>query len=349
MPEEINLCFYDIEECGYYDEDDELKFGSVPALLEQLETWAQHGAKPVEHTATFDSHPTILPVYFGALARGVSASDYLLTVWNRTPSIGGKSTASLQGDRPVTAPNVVVAPLPPNGIPGFATYFWVVPEHGLLVTVRFSSPVTAQPGVSLYLKSFLDLHSPHVVKTSAVNPDGKIATRIQGYRESDVQPAQGFIPSFKTSLKKRKGKIEQIRAERHLIRRVIRRSRIDLKTFRTLALFQRARRSLGIGDLPTAPSLQKAKFENQIAMTPTAEELEAIIAKWEAEKDGTWDDVGFEFKKRSGVLWLNRAVIRTKTLVNVAHPNPHFVDVAGLLEEILKQREKLLSEAIAGD
>ncbi len=39
----------------------------------------------------------------------------------------------------VTAPDVVMNQIQDNSIPGYATYFWILPSYGLFASVRFKN------------------------------------------------------------------------------------------------------------------------------------------------------------------------------------------------------------------
>jgi hypothetical protein len=173
---------------------------------------------------------------------------------------------------------------------------------------------------------------------------------VTGYcRVPGEQPRNDLSPVFETAVKRRPGKVNQIKAKRPEIRRVIRRDRLQLSSFPDLMTFQRMLKSMGLAGRKPA-SLDNVQFQHSVDLTPTEKELDSIIAKWEESHDAKWDDVGFEFRgTQTPTLWLSKATVRERVIMDVQRANPHFVDGASLLGQLVAKRKTLLAAATIGE
>src|SRR5690349_15783801 len=103
MLEDVNLQFYEIEECGYYDPDTGVhRFGGIQQLLPDLAAWVGQNNRPLQHTRTFTptGHGNTLSVYCAGIYGHDRPRDYLLVTWNETPSTDGQM-ASISGNTSV--------------------------------------------------------------------------------------------------------------------------------------------------------------------------------------------------------------------------------------------------------
>ncbi|MFO7127347.1 hypothetical protein P3E14_32305, partial [Pseudomonas aeruginosa] len=60
---------------------------------------------------------------------------------------------------------VVLKEIPEGGIPGFATYFWFLPERNVFASIKFQHLITGQKPMQEYMESYLTLYSSHAVLT----------------------------------------------------------------------------------------------------------------------------------------------------------------------------------------
>lgn len=338
MSEQTKLLFYSVDKCGYYRfGNEEREFGGLEDLLDDLSAWV-HDGKSLGETCTYEvEEGDVLRTFCFDMVTN-RQGDYLLTTWNETPSLQGQ-VASVSSGRPVGAANVHLTGIPRNAIPGYATYFWFIPQHNLFATIRFQHALNGHRNLNHYLKEYLAKWSSHVVVSNDQDADHSIL----GYRHDQNSEVLNLRPAYMSSVLRHPGSTKLIVKNRAAIRRVIRKNLLlphvigDRNLVRTLLI------GLGIQDPP--PTQEEVKVKYEFEHTPTAAELETIIAAWENEHETRWDDVGFQFQGDSTIHWLSHTFTKHETELDVVRENAEIVNAASLLKELSKHRHSLLRKA----
>ncbi|EPO6703957.1 hypothetical protein ACUDWF_003147, partial [Pseudomonas aeruginosa] len=133
--EKAKITFYRIDQAGFYQRgQDDPTFGSAAEMLAELHRWSQ--GKQLAETKTYEpaQDSDLLPVYLMGIEP--AADSHLVTMWNQTPSVEGNFAAAM-GNSQVGNTEVVLKEIPEGGIPGFATYFWFLPELGVFASIKF--------------------------------------------------------------------------------------------------------------------------------------------------------------------------------------------------------------------
>jgi hypothetical protein len=342
MPEEIaRINFYEVNDCGYYDEADNYRFGDIANLLPDLMRWVLRDGLSVRQTLTFDvgDDAKELPVYCAGMR--TANGDYLLTTWNETPMVDGQ-TASIQGDTDVIAPQVLLTNVPDGGIPGFATYFWFLPQQGVFATIRFSHQVlNGHKGMCLYLRSFLQKFSPHADREPV--GDG-LDIAVRGYRNTPGSPTEQLRVKFSTRALRRRALIDRIRATRPHIRWVVRKNRLRVQSADDQAFFQRALTAMGLREQP-ARLEHELRYQQKVEWTPSPEQLELMIRDWEANHGLQWDDIGFQIAGEATPLWLSHSIAKTSHVLDIQRHNAELVQGESLLAALSQNKAVILDSA----
>ena len=340
MTELAKINFYEIDRCGYYDPDNNVpRFCSLPALMPDVAAWVRHNNKPLSDTRTFSvpDNSDLLQVYCHNIRCSSTTQDYLVTTWNETPSIDGQ-TASVSAHEPVGHAKVYLNEVKANTIPGFPTYFWIIPSRNVLATIRFDHPQNGQAGLCLYLRSFLQKCSSHVQIDPAWDRIEEI--RVMGYCEHPGVQPQPLRPQFSTRLLRKPGAHRLIRQKRQQIRKVIRKNRIRTRDQNDVGLWQKMLRGIGMSAPPVARNDVKVKWE--LEFTPTEEQLNQIIESWEKQHELQWDDVGFVMTGEPEPLWLSHIFVKMELQIDVRRPNPAIIADDTLLSALQTNRSRLL-------
>lgn len=338
MAEQAKLLFYSVRKCGYYRfGSEEPEFGDVDDLLQDLLAWV-HDGKSLGETCTYEvEEGDILRTFCFDMVTN-DQGDYLLTTWNETPSLQGQ-VASVSSGRPVGTADVHLTGIPRNAIPGYATYFWFIPEHNLLATIRFQHALNGHRNLNYYLKEFLAKWSSHVV----ISDDRDVDHSIAGYRYDQNSEIMHLRPAYISSLLRHPGSAQLIVNNRAVIRKIIRKNLLLPHTIRDRTLVRNLLVGLGIQE--PQPLQEEIKVKYEFEHTPTAEELESIIVAWGNEHETRWDDVGFQFQGESEIHWLSHAFTKHETELDVTRENAEIVNAESLLRELSRQRRSLLRKA----
>lgn len=336
MPEEAKLNFYYINRCGYYRHGtQEAILGNLLGILSQLRTWATRPGFPLESTCTFTPNENggdSLRVFCFDIMPNMANGDFFLTTWNETPSNKGK-VPSVTGNQPVGAAEVHLNEIQAGTIPGYATYFWFIPEFNVFSTIRFQHLLNGQQNLVRYLNGFLEKHSDHAV----VNQIDDDNVEIAGYREDIYSDIQELSPSFRAKLLRKGGEVDLIRQKRVSIRKLIRKSILNLEIEEEHTLMRSMLQKLGI--------IQNANNGNQdlnvkysFPFTPSHDELSAIIDNAFEEGMSWTNDVGFQFVGKNDVVWLSNSIVKHDLNLEIERDNDEIVNLNSLANQLTAQR-----------
>lgn len=339
MPEEAKISFYSIERCGYYQQGATTpEFGDIGSILSQLQTWVSQENFSLEETCTYDvgdAEDLLRTFCFDIINNGVTG-DYLLTTWNETPSNHGRIAAVSAGNR-VGEATVHLNTIPPDTIPGYGTYFWFIPSHDIFATIRFQHTVNGHRNLVRYFNSFLEQHTDHTVMYEDENGD----IEIEGYQLSANDDIQELRPSFVSRPLRQSGEIDLLRRKRNKIRKVVRKSILDLGDGENLSLWQRMLDHLGVGE--NNPDREEVRVEYSFPLTPTQEEFNNIIETWEESGMSWWNDVGFKFESENQIRWLSNALVKHTLAIDVQRDNDETVNTDSLFENLTTNRTMLIN------
>lgn len=343
MAEEASINFYRIARCGYYKHGvNSPEFCSLADALHELTTWINAGGKTLGETCTYkiEDGEEGFHTYCFDVVKSDPTGECLVTTWNETPSSQG-NFASVNSTSRVGEVDVSLTEIPPQHIPGYATYFWIVPDRKLLATIRFHHAVNGHQNLCRYMKEFLGKWTSHVVVDEA---DEAADHSIVGYRNDENSDPLHLNPMFKSFLLKKPGKIEFLKENRELIRTIYRKNVLSPQSQVDRSLLHRMFSKLGISDAPALNHDIKVKYE--FSHTPDEAELDAIIADWENNHDSKWDDIGFKLKGDDEVHWLSHSLAKSTIELNVERENAEIINAESLLQAVQQQRRTLLREVV---
>jgi hypothetical protein len=341
MIEEAKVNFYAINRCGYYKYgNQEQEFSDVADMLSELQAWV--AGKELGETCTFDVEEGDYSRTFCYDVAKHSNGDYLLITWNESPSTEGH-IASVSPHAPVGGADVEMTELPAGYIPGFATYFWFIPEHNVLATVRFQHVQNGHRNLNIYIKEFLAKFTRYVV--SEYN-DESDECEIAGYRRSSKEIITKLFPQFRSSRYRKPGQIEFIQENCHNIRKIVQKNLLSpyVKAPDLSFIHRLFRRFHGLDKLDGTQ--EEVRFKYEIEYSPTPDELGHIIETWTEnennEESTKWDDIGFQFINDSETYWLSHSSVRDEIEIDVKRDNEEVVNAASLLNALHGRRRHLL-------
>ena len=172
---EIRL--YDVLHCGLYEttengyrstKRDAKHVLPFPDLIKDLKHFAFDQGLKLAQTCTYSASADLMQAYCADFQQ--DNDSYLLALWNQVPT-GEAGVQSLDGAMASKSGNITVHTHKITGtsIPGFMTYFWLLPKKGKIAAVilwsdkRPSTPIgTLQ--LNQYIKSFIKNKCCHLVE-----------------------------------------------------------------------------------------------------------------------------------------------------------------------------------------
>lgn len=342
MEEEVRVTIYKIAACGYYKRGEPAapQFGSVSETLQDLRNWI--AGKLLGETKTYsaeeDSRP---PTYVVDVTE--RHGDWLLTLWNELETTDGK-VASIDGRAQVGRADVTMNEFEAGAIPGFATYFWIMPDVGLMATVRFQHAAAGQLSMNKYLKYFLTRFSANVVLAEEEAEPGDI--NIMGYQAGPGADVTHYRPQFKTELLRKPGPIDFLLERAERIRKVSKKGVLDIAERPKRALWQTLLEHMHLDTPAARPHEVKVNYELEVnGLSP--DQLQAIVDAWHDE-DQDANNYGFDLKGESGhTYWLDHAFVKETVTVDVQRQNEEIVTAASLMDALRRHRRHLLGRANA--
>ncbi len=342
MPlETVHLGFFKITRCGYYKgRKPTPEFGSLLALLADLEIWAQ--GKQLAQTQTFQkavssNGDTLLPVFLYDIKR--RGNEWLVVLWNEVPSTNSQ-VASVMANGSVGQAQVHMNNVVKGSIPGFATYFWFLPEKEVFANIRFQHATGGHAALQTYIRSYLDRFSSHVdLDTTTGNTPFDM--NINGYRASATDPLGNFSPRYKSFVFTKPGEHQLLIQQAHKITKVLRRTHLELQTPEDLDVWQKLWRKLHHQKTATTDTVS-LQYEMKSSLSKEAVE-DIIKTNNDDASESTWDDIGFQLSGESSPRWLNKSYARDKFDLEVARHNAELVDLDSLFDGLTQRRTTILS------
>lgn len=337
--EEAKITFYNIEKCGLYEfARDEPTFGSISEFLGQLKYWAQKNEKPLEETCTYaiEESEDVDRTFCYDIVKSSITGDFLLTTWNETPSYEGR-VAAVKGSSKVGSAKVEFTKLPKDSIPGYATYFWFIPEQEVFATIRFQHRMNGKKNLDKYLKEFISKFSDYVV----LSDDGKADINIVGYADDEESEPVNLHAYFRTSIVRKPGQIDYILSRYHKIRKITRHNRLAPRVAGSQELWQAALKGLGLKKKRTFDS--EVNFSYEFSFNPSELELKEMVEEWEKSHDSKWDDIGFTLKGEQTPRWLSNSLARDEFELKVKRTDDEIVDAKSILKELTNKRDEILA------
>jgi hypothetical protein len=332
--EEAKVSFYRVSACGYYRRRDQVpRFGHIDSVLADLKSWGSN--KRLAYTKTFSNGPQ-MPVYLVDVTKSGAGDAWLLTLWNEAHNTDG-AVASIDGRANVGSADVSETEVEEGHIPGHATYFWFLPNEGLVASVRFQHPTTGTTSMNKYLSSFIKSFTSHTVLGEA-DDHGKLP--IVGYRANLQAQPENLLPRFKTDVFVKPGPADYIAEHAQLIRKIKRKSTLDLAIHTDKSMFQKLLEGLSLSTHQSTQQEVNIQYEVDVDGLST-EEVGDIVNEWSEDAENE-TDFGFMLRGSSEVHWLGKAYVREKLQLDVDRENAEVVQPRSLLKELARHKTSLL-------
>ena len=333
MSEEAKILFYQINSCGYFRYgSQEPEFGNVSSILSDLKNWIRD--LTLVERATYevrDGEDLEKSYCLNCVQRN---NQFLVIMWNQIPTTQNNAVAAISADSTINSPTYSFNEFPENTIPGYATYFWIIPERNLLATIRFHHSKNGHKNFTKYLNEFMAKFSSYVVSEESPDDEYNI---IVGYRESDANEAQTLNSRFHDSIYKKDGKIEYIRQHSNRITKIIRKNRLSITEPDDRGFFTRMMDRVLLQDVTPEDTEVKVKYE--VSYTPTPDQLQQMILDWNESNETRWDDIGFNIA--GNTYWLSHSTAKDEVELNVLRDNDEVINYRSLIQSLQNNQDRI--------
>jgi hypothetical protein len=333
--EEVRISFSKVSRCGYYKHGEATpEFGSLADTMAQLEMWS-NGLPSLADTKLFEAEGERYPVYlFGLLAGN---GTWLISTWNEVPSHEA-GVASVPMDSKVGDPKVHLNSVQKNSIPGYATYFWMVPARGVIASLRFKRLITGQAGMADYIGRFMSEFTKYAVWSKPNDPDVKVL----GYTNLNDGKPKKLRARFKLIAYPKPGNTEYLLEKWADIKKVVRRGRVSAIKPLDLSFMQNALKWLRSNNANTQALVNQTAYL-ELEYSPTKAELEAMIEGEASDPDSLgWDDMGFQLKGESSPRWISKEPAAGWFNLDIKRINEEAIDLASLMAALSGQQAEIL-------
>lgn len=344
MQTDVSIWLYDLPKCGYYSYrgNNAALFGGTTQTFDALKTWADQ--KLLGQTTTY------IPIdgdegggaYFLGMHTGTNG-DFLVGIWNRLPGNHNNISSVGLGDTVGNA-SAAITEIDADRIPGFASYFWIIPSEGRVASIRVKHDQRGLDNFKKYVRGFLASVNPQNILLGPPDPaTGEVAV---GYRASiaDTAPVSGAFPKFSVKSIPLKGDIAYLKAHSSSITKVTCKSTISSQIPRD---YSRLEKLLDVTKFFHKPPplnddvVIKVEFPIQFTKTQLAETIKAFGDREGSELTTANDDIGFHLTG-GDVKWLGKSQPRVTYQVDVIWKDDELVDLASLFGQLVVHRTAVL-------
>ncbi|CAG9177587.1 hypothetical protein LMG32289_03850 [Cupriavidus pampae] len=340
----VGIWLFNLTQCGYYASRAPRR-GTPPALssigsaLSDLSRWSN--GRRLTETCPYDlTDGSDIPLSYLLACEPEAGGDYLIGIWNR---VNGDSNriASIGHDDIVGAARTEYTDVDEARIPGFATYFWVMPAEAKVAAVRVKHRTNGVRTLEHYLRNFLKFVNPqHTVHRD----DEERGLVVVGYRDNpEAEIVRQLFAKFALGTIRKVGDLDFIRARCNDIRAIVSKTTITSREDVDQDFWQTLSRRVGFGG---RAMLEEVPLKLQLPMTFTEAELNNTLADWEAKEEqklSDWDDLGFVFTGESSPRWLSKSHARNNFDVDVQWIDEEQVNPRALLQQLRRYRNDVLA------
>lgn len=340
---DVGVWLYDLSKCAYFPwKGGAALFGGPATTFDCLQAWA-HG-KPLGQTTTFQvkQESSLTEVFLLGMHKATNG-DFLVAVWNRLP--GSQShVASVGVSDLVGAASAEQNAVDPNRIPGYATYFWVMPAENRIATVRLKHLSNGLANFRHYMTNFLTYVNPCHVVLEVPGADGTI--RVKGYRSTVMDDLEdgGVRATFNVKSLASGSDLAKLRQDVSKIEKVCFKtslSTIEARDFRFWEVFQ----DVGRIFRKPGPVTEEVPIKVEMKVDFDIDAFNKTVESWEDDlndSESRANDIGFKMRGHGKYTWLSKSQARKSFSLNVEWVDGELVNLESLMQQLQQKRSEVL-------
>ncbi|MFQ2176150.1 hypothetical protein ACK33V_02890 [Aeromonas veronii] len=349
------ITFFEVTECGFYrlrHKKTEHIEGSLRETVELIHGWLQD--RDVDQTIPWciTEHPNKIRLYCKSVFVDKDTGDGVFVFWKKFGDDSGKLSGILAkskvDDTGKDTHQIKATVKGQNVILGEPMYYWFIPEHNLIATIKFPNSLSDSDSVFDYIKKCIDLRIDHPRKNvnsrTVFNPHiGRdLVIKNITYRSDDDK----YSLSFKLNAELKELSINNAslaglsRKITHLVVRETISATKDVEKDSAFVMFDRILRK----------SKQSKSISKQVEIISeesfSIPELRKVIATYndDFQDSSGWNNVGFKMDGiESPTKWFNNYVERKRILVTEEDKKDNsYFPAEKIFTALNKERRELL-------
>lgn len=315
---------HQISRCGFYERGGNQSplFGQLASWQQQLINWVQ-GRSNVALTTTFQGQDAQAPEVYCAGAIQ-SRDGFGLILWHGTPGTENGVAYINMNDLP-GAVNVREVSLGANSIPGWPSYFWILPQQSLLACLRPTGKIrnlsTGLPECRRYLEGWLCTQSRYAVRVTNNDQADGAEFELAWRSTPDSASRTDVTVHVDTQPVTTPRSVDEIRSRYDQIRKLVHSVQIHRSLPADRSMLTRLMAVMGFDGIST-PDTDRLAFRWESDWRPKLAELESLIARQNANNEnGRKERQAVRLKGDSRLYWLDGGPVRDEVALpdNLEH------------------------------
>lgn len=338
---EVDSKYYLVDKCGFYKRGESSSdFGGLLELIEDFEDWTSK-SKSIGDTKTFSSESLgeIRNVYFMDASKSKISNDRVIVLWNETLNVSGNvfgiSTSKEIGNKTILKTGFDDE----NAIPGIPSYFWMIPDENLIVSLKFAHSTQGKIPFENYFHGFLANFSSNRV----FNSDNEII----GYsRDGSGSPhASRYCPRFHMKRAPNDTEKNELMSRSAEITQILKKEKLFYSVEDHRGRLEEFFNGILEGFTATVAKSKDDGFRiinHRVQFQPSAKQVESIIDQHrDRPVDSHVINVGFVVAGRN--RWLDKMHFSQSVDLEVDIKDKEIVDPDAIIKSLDSRRESLIS------
>lgn len=337
MTETGYMNFFNVKSCGLYKIGSKVTYGcELEETFDLIKAWVKN--RPLADTIPWDTDSArrdIAKYYCKDIHKDKTTKDFFLVLWKSDTDSAGTLWGA-QEDTQTGSGNVVKYTNQYKGkkvIWGRPSYYWVIPEYNVIVSIKFDHSVTDSQLFEQYVTACINNRVQHANRKR--NHTEKGFVRISYNDDNGIKYSYRFKKKLKSINTSDSHLLDLSRKVTHIIRR------------ETIAVHSKDERAEWVKIfneviplVSAKPKSKKRKIEVKAEAKPNLNEIKEIIEMNanEGRKPTDWDNVGF--MTDTGTTWVDK--YRLRDHITIVKDPDHVLSAEELFREISSRRDNFL-------
>lgn len=324
---------YNLTKCGFYiGRQTTPKHMNTSKLIAALKVWAIDSNKPLIETSTYTLGESNSEAY--CLGIEEHNGNYLIALWNKVHNLSSGGVGMVSGSSTPANARITVKTVKKGDIPGYPSYFWVLPARNMVVAVKITNPSFAITQFHSYLHGFLSFFSPHSVSNKSKGK-GDIIGYSDSPTTSAASPEESIInkdlhPKLSISVKKIPGKFLEFEDRHSDIRKLVK----DIYSYNSLSNANDPLMEQIVGFFNNIDPVARKKVRIDIPVSLTKLEVKGMIKKYIESNQAAENDVGFKYQGSNAIEWLHGANHTEKVTLKIDFSGEDQPDLKKLIKSL---------------
>lgn len=334
-PVDITLKLYQIHRCGFYPRSKDVPPETgVARFFQEVNAWRRLQGGTT-HTCPFPTNASDHPIFCAYMTNADADGSFVLTLWNTLPKNSKNIVAALSPKSKADSPKFKTKKFPLDTFPGYPTYYWIVPKHGFLYTIKIGDSLCKVKPLEKYMNEFLGRQSSFCEKSHG--KDGDVI--IYRYTKPDGgEETVRYLPHFTTKSWINRAAINDIARNRINTTKIIRKE--DVVSGGATSRLSKLTNLLGLtSTIPDGTRNVRLELEHK----PSRKELRELYNIWKGDKS---IDFGFRFNDGKELWFSHSLAIYEYGDIRIKENAPSVFSATSISDFIQKVKSRIITDSL---